>query len=146
MAFTGVKKHVRLILNYSWRRATCKKPHQKILFPAKVMNFWKFGLQLNYYTRANFNAWFLIEYNRYIHLDTIHARNSKFVIYLYLPCMMFHKYDVAILKILLFGQKSTYIQLGRQFWANFCPSNAQNTKNFKITTSHMSLIPPLTLI
>ena len=32
-------------------------------------------LQLNYYTHTNFNALFLIEYKRYIHLDTMHVRN-----------------------------------------------------------------------
>ena len=31
-----------------------KKPHQKILFPAEVMNFFKSGSQYNYYTLANF--------------------------------------------------------------------------------------------
>ena len=65
------------------------------------MTIWKFGLQLNYYTRKNFNARLLKEYESYIHLDTIHARNLKFGIYL--PCMTSHKRDVVMLKILYFG-------------------------------------------
>ena len=66
-----VIKHVALIFNYSWSRATCRI--KKILFQAKVMNFRKLGLQLNYYTCANFNERFLIEFNRSIHLDIMHV-------------------------------------------------------------------------
>ena len=58
----------------------------------------------------NFNARFLIEYKRYIHLDTIHARNLIFG--MYLPRMTFHKSDVAILKILGI------------LWAKMCPKMA----------------------
>ena len=36
---SGSKKEVRIILKISWSRAGCKKPHQKILFLAQVMNF-----------------------------------------------------------------------------------------------------------
>ena len=48
----------------------------------------------------NFSTRYLIEYNIYIYLDNIHAKNLKFGIDL--PFMMFHKFDVAILKILYF--------------------------------------------
>ena len=34
-----VKNEVRLFLKISWSRAGCRKPHQKILFQAEVMNF-----------------------------------------------------------------------------------------------------------
>ena len=44
--------------------------------------------------RITIYARFLKEYKMYIHLDTIHARNLKFG--MYLPCMTFYKYDVAI--------------------------------------------------
>ena len=36
-----VKKHVGLFSKISWRRVGCKKPHQKILFLTKVINFLK---------------------------------------------------------------------------------------------------------
>ena len=45
-------------------------------------------------------------------LDTIHARNLKLGIYL--PCMTFHKSDVAILKICIMGI----------LWAKMCPKTA----------------------
>ena len=35
-----------------------QKNASKILFLAKVMNFLKFGLQLNYYTHANFKRYY----------------------------------------------------------------------------------------
>ena len=44
--------------------------------------------------RANFNARFLTEYKRYIHLDTENARKLKFG--RYIRCMKLHKSDVAI--------------------------------------------------
>ena len=37
----------------------------------------------------------------YIHLDTLHARNLKFG--MYLPCMTFNRLKVAILKQIIFG-------------------------------------------
>ena len=50
----------------------------------------------------------------YIHLDTLHARNLKFG--MYLPCMTFNRFNVAILKkkfsVLLWPPK---IQYGRHF-------------------------------
>ena len=54
-----VKNEVGLFLKISWSRAGCKKTHQKILFLAEVMNFFKSGSQYNYYTRANFKFRYL---------------------------------------------------------------------------------------
>ena len=55
----------------------CKKQYQKILFVARTVNFRKLGFVENYYK--------LVIYKRNIHLDTVHARNLKFG--MYLPCM-----------------------------------------------------------
>ena len=40
-------------------RTSCKKPHQKILFLAEVMNFWKSRFACNYIARVNFNIEYL---------------------------------------------------------------------------------------
>ena len=54
---------------------TCKKPHQKILFLAEVMNFSKSGLQLNYYRRANFKSRYLKTTFRYIFWEEWTSQN-----------------------------------------------------------------------
>ena len=56
-------------------------------------------------------------HNRYIHLNSKHARDLKFVIYL--PCVVLHEFSVAFLKILLYdnfmAKKLLKIQYGRHF-------------------------------
>ena len=47
------------------------------------------------------------------YMDTIHARNLKFG--KYLPCMTFHKYDLAILNFFVFWAF---------FWTQMCPKMA----------------------
>ena len=122
----GVKKHVNLFVKISLSWAQCKKPHQKILLLDRVINFWKSQFMGNYSTRTIFKAIFWEFWKKdfgTIHLGTIHARDLKFG--MYLPCMMFYKSDVAILKILIFGlfmaTKRSKIQYGRHFLAFFGP-------------------------
>ena len=116
----------------SWSRARGKKPFQKIFFVARDINFWKFGFAGNYYRRANFKSRFLIEYKRYIHLDTIHARNLKFG--MYLPCVTFHKSGWWIFEILIFGhfmgEKLPKMAAILDFWQFFVHKMAKN-QNFK---------------
>ena len=63
------------ILCSSLSIVTCKKPHQKILFLAEVMNFSKSGLQLNYYRRANFKSRYLKTTFRYIFWEEWTSQN-----------------------------------------------------------------------
>ena len=55
----------------------------------------------------------------YIHLDTLHARNLKFG--MYLPCMTFNRFNEAILKKNLFGLiMATKNPIWPPFLAHFC--------------------------
>ena len=78
-----------------------RKTASKNIVPSESYVFLKIWVAIKLLYTQNFNTRFLKEYKRYIYLDTIHARNLKFV--MYLPSMTFHKYYVAISKILLFG-------------------------------------------
>ena len=78
-----------------------QKTASKHIIPSESYEFLRIWVAIELlYTHANFkfNAQYLIEYKRYIHLDTIHARILKFG--MYLSCMMLHKFYVVILKIL----------------------------------------------
>ena len=70
----------------------------------------------NYIRCANFKSRFLIEYNMYINLDSIHARNLK--LGMFLPYVQSHKSDGWILKILRFwhfmGEKRQKMDEKRQ--------------------------------
>ena len=70
-------------------RVRGKKPHQKILFLAKVMNFFKSGSQYNYYTRKNFKSQYLKTTLGTFFEKTIHGRGPK--LGSYVPLMSFNK-------------------------------------------------------
>ena len=78
---SGVKKHVGSILNYSRSRATCEKPHQNII-PSESYEFLKIWVAIKLVYAHKLLAWFIIEYKRYIYLDTMPARDLKFDKYL----------------------------------------------------------------
>ena len=69
-------------------------------------------------------------HKRYIHLNSKHVQDLKFG--MYLPCGAFDKFDVEILKILLFGQfMAEKLPKSRGhvgFLRVFLPENGQKAK------------------
>ena len=91
--------------------------------------------------RKNLKLRLLIEFKRYIHLDSIHARNLKFG--LYIPYMYFHKSARQILKILLFGnlmgKKRPKLAAILDFWPIFAHKIAEKQHFQKLSTRFVDL-------
>ena len=92
-----------------------KKSAWKNIIPSLSYDFLKIRICLSIQHAQNLQIAILKIHQRYINFDTKDASDLKFG--MYLPCVAFHKFDAAILKILLFGQKVAAILDFWQFFA-----------------------------
>ena len=84
----------------------------------------------NYIRCLNFKACFLMEYQMYLYVDSMHAKDLTFG--QHLPRGQFYKSDLAILKILLF----------RHFTDKNLPKRWQNSKIFQFFAYKMPMKCP----
>ena len=127
----GVKKQVELFIKSLLGCKRCKNPHEKkIFFLAWVVIFWKSRFACKYSMRKTQNAQNTVcaksqywNFTKGTIMNRKHVRDLKCGIYL--PCVVFHRFDVAIFKILLFGhfmaKKPRKNHYGRHFLTVFRP-------------------------
>ena len=96
----GSQNHVELIWKISLSCKRCWRPHQKILFLAWVMIFWKSWFACNYCACDNFKSRYPKVASMYLLERTTHPKVLK--LGLYLPWVNIYRFGLGIWEILLF--------------------------------------------